>query len=252
MKKRIAKSKRLYEKRVVAFIDILGFSDHIKKTIVDPAHARKIHQVLVQIQELKTDNDRGLLAQKPFGREVSVFSDSIVISYPMSMKSAVHHLLMDIIYLQLRMMGADILMRGGIAIGDIYHNDNIVYGPAMIDAYELESKYAIYPRVILQQQVLAQAALNAEHPPDEELEYLSGLLEVDEDKQIFVDYMLQWEELDEEYDYRLYLLKTRKLIENQLADQTRPDVLLKYNWLKRYYNSTLIKYNHEFAIKSSL
>ena len=42
------------------------------------------------------------------------------------------------------------LIRGGITIGKLYHNatQGVVFGEALVEAYNLESKDAIYPRVI--------------------------------------------------------------------------------------------------------
>lgn len=45
---------------------------------------------------------------------------------------------------------------GLIVIGDIrYHDDkNLLFGPALIHAYELESKHSIYPRFILDTKII--------------------------------------------------------------------------------------------------
>lgn len=68
-----------YEDRVVAFIDILGFREIINRTINNPTLTEKVQRVLVRISDVKKDNDHGTLSQKELGKEVSVFSDSIVI-----------------------------------------------------------------------------------------------------------------------------------------------------------------------------
>lgn len=44
------------------------------------------------------------------------------------------------------------LIRGAITEGDFFHNDIIVYGKALVEAVEMEEKYAIYPRVIVQKE----------------------------------------------------------------------------------------------------
>lgn len=45
------------------------------------------------------------------------------------------------------------LIRGAITEGDFFHNDIIVYGKALVEAVEMEEKYAIYPRVIVQKEI---------------------------------------------------------------------------------------------------
>ncbi|HTG56249.1 MAG TPA: hypothetical protein VL943_08285, partial [Niabella sp.] len=42
------------------------------------------------------------------------------------------------------------MIRGGITIGDLIHEENgALFGPAMNEAYRLESNSAIYPRVVI-------------------------------------------------------------------------------------------------------
>ena len=41
------------------------------------------------------------------------------------------------------------LIRGAITVGDLYIDEDMVFGPALIEAYDAESKLAIFPRVIL-------------------------------------------------------------------------------------------------------
>ena len=46
-----------------------------------------------------------------------------------------------------------ILLRGAITLGDFFHNKIFVYGKALVEAVEMEEKYAIYPRVIATDEV---------------------------------------------------------------------------------------------------
>lgn len=40
-------------------------------------------------------------------------------------------------------------MRGAVTVGAIHHDQHIVFGPALNRAYELESKVAFYPRILI-------------------------------------------------------------------------------------------------------
>lgn len=40
-------------------------------------------------------------------------------------------------------------LRGAVTIGLLHHDEDIVFGPALNRAYELESRHAIFPRIIL-------------------------------------------------------------------------------------------------------
>jgi hypothetical protein len=46
-----------------------------------------------------------------------------------------------------------VLTRGGIAVGNLHHKNGILFGPAMNEAYELESQLAVYPRIVLSKDV---------------------------------------------------------------------------------------------------
>ena len=39
--------------------------------------------------------------------------------------------------------------RGGIAIGDCFHDGTVFFGPALVDAYTIESRVAVVPRLLL-------------------------------------------------------------------------------------------------------
>ncbi|CAG7611045.1 hypothetical protein PAESOLCIP111_01324 [Paenibacillus solanacearum] len=220
-----------YEERVVVFIDILGFREHIKKSVNDAEYFVKLRDTLNIISELKDESD------DETRRQITVFSDSIVISYPVQLPGAVFGCLLDVVHIQLEMMRMGILMRGGIAVGQLCHNDNIVYGPAMVEAYELESKAAIYPRVIVSPKVFEAALQNPENTPEEDLEYIDGLRLKDWDGNWYVDFLRQRQEVDYEIDYYRALLTIKSVIISEIEkNQQKADVLMKYQWLKNYYN----------------
>lgn len=230
-----------YEERVVVFIDILGFRAHINLSVNDPEYFIKMRDVLNYISTYQKSNYLdGFGAEKDIGKQVTVFSDSVVISYPVKLPGSVFYLLMDIIHLQLDMLKNGILFRGGVTVGKLCHDDNIVYGPAMNEAYELESKVAVYPRVIVSEEAIRKGIQYPLNPPKQELEYIASLLKKDFDEQYYIDFMSQWQELDDEEIYFDALSKVKAVIEKALIETKKvPNVHVKYQWLKRYYNSVL-------------
>ena len=146
-----------YEKRVVCFIDILGFSNIIKKTtrVTDGINfdlqniVNALDFVHNHFSELSLDYE-GLI-------QLSQFSDSIVISFSVKNRSEMIVLFKNIKYVQVQLLSEyGILMRGGIVIGNVIHNDSLLLGPAMIDAYMLESKCAMSPRIVIDPKVIYQ------------------------------------------------------------------------------------------------
>lgn len=146
-----------YERRIVCFIDILGFSNIIKKTTKSTIGVNFDLQNIVNaldfvhahFSELSLDYE-GLI-------QLSQFSDSIVISFPVKNRAEMIVLFKNIKYVQVQLLSEYcILMRGGIVIGNVIHNNSLLLGPAMIDAYMLESKCAMSPRIVIDPKVIYQ------------------------------------------------------------------------------------------------
>lgn len=134
-----------YEKRAVLFLDILGFKDLIKRNCEDLV----IHSLSLtkEIQgRYPFDNSQTM--------QISAFSDCIAISVKTdTTKSNVVQLIHYANHLWWRLFARGVLSRGGIAVGDLYHQDGIIFGPALNNAYELENSIAIYPRIVLSEEV---------------------------------------------------------------------------------------------------
>ncbi|PHD33538.1 hypothetical protein [Bacillus toyonensis] len=244
-----------YENRIVAFLDMLGFQEHITKTTQDPEHFNKIRNALNFIAQEKAQNDTGLLNMRELGREYSIFSDSIVISYPANYPGAAFYLLLDIIHIQLDMLSAGIVMRGAVTIGELCHNDNIVFGPAMVKAYIMESKEAVVPRVLVDSEVIKHAINNPapSNSPKEELLYLDDLvsmeqiLDIDKETKIYIDFLSQYEQVDSINLYLDLLEKLRAvIIDGILQYEQDSRVLDKYDWLKNYYNNVVKNLKPEY------
>lgn len=130
----------------VAYLDILG-SKNIICTDDKNEHLNKISMIF----------EDALGESKMFSENifVKIFSDNILLALPTDDDSRKQNitniigLVRNIIY-----EAADYgyLIRGAITEGDFFHNDIIVYGKALVEAVEMEEKYAIYPRVIVQKE----------------------------------------------------------------------------------------------------
>lgn len=139
-----------YQERYVAFIDILGFSEIIRKTspVGASEQTRSLETVLSEMGRRDADWDN------MFGDDFKflAFSDSIVMSEAIS-EVGLLQLLDEIASLSLRLLRNGLLMRGGISKGLLYHEDGVMFGPAFLDAYRLESTIAKYPRIVLGREV---------------------------------------------------------------------------------------------------
>ena len=144
-----------YQDRIVCFLDILGFRALISQTLNadgsdSPEKIGHLSEVLNVIREL-LDIDRP--RDRP-PAEITQFSDSIVISFLSGEKSGVFDSLLSILWVQINLVLKGILCRGGITRGRLIHTPTQLFGPAMVDAYALESRAALYPRVILDEPII--------------------------------------------------------------------------------------------------
>ena len=119
------------------------------------------------------------------------------------------------------------IIRGAVTVGDIVQSWDVVYGPAVVRAYQLESREGGFPRIIIDDESLKllQPACNKEM-----LFELGSVRE--EDSTFYLDYLKACEtELKREYTR--FLAIHRDFIRDSLANYTEsPKVLQKYEWLK--------------------
>ena len=134
-----------YEDRITCFLDLLGFKNHIAaSTYADGTDSiEKISALAAAFNSMRQilDTDR---PDSRLGNEVTQFSDSVVISFQAATNSGVFDVLLHIMWVQASLVFHGILCRGGIARGKLVHTSTLLFGPALLDAYALESQAALY------------------------------------------------------------------------------------------------------------
>ena len=162
-----------YEQRITIFIDILGFRNIVNKTELDEEYTDKIFNVLDSIKsellsnelfaELNIDNNNpefeevkelGDLFSKALKSESSIrishFSDSIVFSIGLENDMNAMSLIEYLGRITYRLWkDFRILIRGGVSIDKLIHTENgVLFGPAMVKAYDYETNLADFPRIV--------------------------------------------------------------------------------------------------------
>lgn len=130
-----------YEKRLVFFFDILGWKNEIDGAGEDPRHIARLASAVRMF-------NANAAQVGDAGARISTFSDNVVFSKPF-VPGDLHWLLQSLAITQLGLAVHGFWMRGGVTIGNLYHDEHIVFGPALNRAYHLESKLAQYPRVLI-------------------------------------------------------------------------------------------------------
>jgi len=136
-----------YERRYVGYFDVLGWRAEIENASSDPQRIARLAAFPRMFETAKA-----VAPASTVGGRMTTFSDNVVVSIiadPNYLSSWVR--IFAGIQISLGLMG--FWIRGAITIGDLYHNDDAVFGPGLNRAYELESKSAVYPRIILDPQL---------------------------------------------------------------------------------------------------
>jgi len=242
----------MYEDRVLAFIDILGFSESIRKTIQDDiedeTETKRINNLLEKVQgHLNFEReDNGKFFNS---KVVNQFSDSLIISYLMTEESGIFFILIDLLHLYATAVFNGFLLRGAVVCDKVYHTENKVFGPALVKAYNMENKLAIYPRIILDDNIINVAAKyhSRNHDSEMEIEYIKELILKDFDGLSYINYFDAIEpELDAGHEEMPeYFECLRNIIINmeKIADVS---VKSKYLWLKEKYNFVISKYKKNY------
>ncbi len=92
--------------------------------------------------------------------EISIFSDNIVVAKRNHSKSTLRQdfriLQMMVAIIQGNFLISNVLVRGGIAYGKFFSDDVMICGNALTRAYWLESNVAIYPRIVIDTELIEQ------------------------------------------------------------------------------------------------
>ncbi len=144
-------TENVYSERYVAFIDILGFSEHVRQSAHSQSGAEKLVKIMNKISEHWSDEDLKLTHEVIGDKFKSQsFSDCTVLSEAATSRG-LHYLLYTVTQFAVDLLANGFLCRGGIAKGLLHHSDNAVFGPAFLKAYDLEHNIADFPRIIVDQ-----------------------------------------------------------------------------------------------------
>lgn len=134
-----------------AFIDLLGFKEIVKtKTCSEIANIfdeAKKHFFISQMNDDGTE----IPIIPPKDIHYHIMSDSVCIYIKDNIKSALSVLLWICMDFQVRMLCLDtpVFVRGSISRGEIFEDQNVLFGPAMVEAYQRAEKLAHFPRIII-------------------------------------------------------------------------------------------------------
>lgn len=241
-----------YRLAVITFLDILGFREWVNTG--DPVD---IHRVLSRLRSFAARPD-DLEDSAPPGGSMTfemtrsiAFSDSIVrirffdTEYP---SGALFHEVINLLQAQGELISDNVLLRGGVTVGRVYLNGDMVFGPGFIRAYDLESQFANYPRIVIGPEAFGALRNDARlianhHDLEDEVHYLRSLLQRGEDGLWYIDYLHgMLGEMDYPEHFPELVAQHRTFI-IESANKAPPNsrVLQKFLWLAGYLNSVVAR-----------
>lgn len=143
--------ERVYEERYCAFVDILGFQGLIDRLRDGVTNFEALRKLLTKIHNplqatFYLENGSAFRAQS--------ISDAVAMSSAVNAAGLGHlyHALIDLTY---DLLHEGFFIRGAIVKGRLYHDDQMVFGEALVRAYLLERDVVRYPRIMIASEVIA-------------------------------------------------------------------------------------------------
>jgi len=233
---------------IVAYLDLLGVKEKILNDDDSETNLTIIRQLYDEVIKFQKDKDPYLKIFQTC--KFKIFSDNIVFIQELSNDPKDR---IDIIEGLFRIFGVVTnfqffafvnhgwLLRGGIVQGPLYLDDDIVWGKALVTSYYLEDTLAIYPRIIVDEQ-LHQIIIKAVSPIKDQLR-----LRKDSDGYYYVDYLNFMFQDEQDPDHmRPIMNKQFPIIRDNfvgllstIPKDAKPgskNIRAKYRWQINYYN----------------
>ncbi len=223
---------------ITGFLDVLGFSQLSTASSSLVESQKLLNQVAACITDSRTfvrETFRDQPIAAPGRWAIKFFSDNLVIGYPTDSQEvppeeAALFVVRCAQGYQLQMALNGFFVRGALTSGPICLTDEIIFGSALVECYQLESKTSIVPRVILTTplyDLLARAATtHGLHQADAICQDIDGWW--------FVNY-LEAAKNQQGIDWEL-IKRHKASVLASLSKLTHHNVLPKFGWTCRYHN----------------
>ena len=257
-----------YEECLVSYIDVLGF-----RNLIDTREVREILDVISLLKNVtdppQFDNEEEQELMYAEGLINPTYcqsiSDAVVRVAAFARKvgpefgrrpntDALFFEVDDLLGAQISLAERGILIRGGMSIGKVYIDpggNGPIFGPGLVRAYELESREAVFPRLVVDDKLLEEFKNNPKltqyGADDDAAKELYSLLRTGDDGMVFLDYVQAAHMYCGDFvGYLRFLEGHAQLIKAKLENSKDGRVRRKLIWLKRYHNDVVRKWIEEF------
>ena len=220
-------NKFRYRNKIVAFIDVLGFKEAILEDAPD------VRRIIARMDEAFNWSINQIPLEEGQWFSIKLFSDCICFSCDPTPQNLAK-LLLEVSNWHKVFLAYQRFLRGAITFGEHFESERIIFSKAMLEAYNLEQKEAKYPRVLVDDSVLAILS----DADEKDRRKIEGFIKPDSDGKNFVDYLhyIVAEELSP-HDKRDFFLSHRNAVNVQVRKNAAcKSILEKYRWVAQYHN----------------
>ena len=216
------------ENYIVAFIDVLGATRMIQQDMDGSLN------VIHEVYEKSLDFYKRVFSPR-VKFDITIFSDNIVVAKKIYDKRNFEKLFQAVqimaAVIQSNFLFHGVLARGGIAYGKYFRDDIMIWGDALVKAHFLEESVAIYPRIVIDPELVGNLHIFPDGP-----EKSPFWLKQDFDGILFIDY------LQDKYIKNMGLLIAQEFArydDRLLEAGNNTRVLQKLIWHVNYLKSKL-------------
>ena len=234
-----------YETRYCAFVDILGFVSLIDGLTKGSIAYSEIREALRTVHASSVNPKAGDF--KDSDLRAQSISDAVCLSSACS-QTGLAHLFDRLESLTFSLLEKGFFVRGAIVKGQLYHDENMVFGEALVHAFKCESEVAKVPRIMITRDVVTDVVSYSAKTM-----LFSGLLRQADDGPYFLHVlntmhaMLEHEhDEDDREEYVALCNKIARQVQDRFEKSVdNPNDFQKVGWFANYWNSIAKRYERE-------
>lgn len=238
---------------IVSFIDVLGF-----RSLLHEKSAEDIRDILNLFREVSAEDEYGKGLKIGYFEthsrvKVEIVSDAIVRVRTIGRVSdgALFSELQSLARIQILCLMKGVFIRGAVTIGQMHTGSEFsgpIFGPALVDAYEMEEREVVFPRIALHENLIErfrsdQRLWSNRNDFATEVKYLDEALAEDESSLIYLDY-LRYSRMSfggvRSRDWKELLHQHKASIVGNHEKSRSASVRRKYQWLAKYHNRQIL------------
>lgn len=208
-------------------MDVLGAKEIIRNNDEEQEKFLKLKKLLRRFYEL---GDKGKGTTEI---EITTFSDHFVISCCLNdipdgsirFQDRLNHFFSVAIRLHLEGLNSGLLLRGAIVRGKLFHENDLIFGKALLDAEKNEREAAKYPRVVVENSILEKTCKHLK----------KNFLTSDKCGNFYIDYLN--EDKFQSYGNDLNLTNVFEMIKTTMEKYKHANekIFEKWEWMEQNY-----------------